>query len=198
MNQGPSQLLRIAREHVDSLPAAATPLDLSALPRQIDHALQAIVLSAAAAESAVNLALALPITAMRDHDERRYAAGMLGIVHRANIRQKIRFLLDHRQDFRLTPTERKKVEFLFHCRNAIMHSTPRYREYPATDEHTTGLSPEAVQARDGVLAVLESSSRSSSALGDARACFDTAQLLASRLKQLGASKEAPPSVPGDA
>jgi hypothetical protein len=198
MNQEPSQLLRIASEHIDSLPAVGTPLDLSALPSQIDHALQAIVLSAAAAESAVNLALALPITAMRKHSERRYAAGMLEIVHRANIRQKIEFLLTHREGFALAAAERKQVKFLFDCRNSVVHSTPRYKEYPATDQHTKGLSAEAIEACDGILAVLESGSRSSSTLADARACFDAATLLTIRLKQIGARKNAQPSVPGDA
>lgn len=181
MNQKPSELLRLAHEHVKSLPPAGAPLDPLKLADQIDHALQAIILSAVAAESAVNIALALPITGMRKHQERRYAAGMLKIVHRANIRQKIMFLKDQRPSFSLTSDEEKKVRFLFDRRNAIVHSTPRYKEYPATEENTAGLSPETIEACDGILAVLESGSRSSSLLADALACFDAAHLLSDKL-----------------
>ena len=184
MNQEPSELLRIAREHIDSLPATGSPLDIPNLSPLIDHALQAIILSAAAAESAVNLALALPITAMRDHRERRYAASMLELVHRSNIRQKIELLLDQRQGFTLTAAEKKKVKFLFDCRNQILHSTPQYKEYPASEPHTAGLSPDTIKKCDGILAVIVRSSRNSSTLTDARTCYDTAVLLAGKLRQL--------------
>ena len=184
MNQEPSELLRIAREHIDLLPAQGSPLDIPNLSPLFDHALQAIILSAAAAESAVNLALALPITAMRDHRERRYAAGMLELVHRSNIRQKIELLLNQRLGFTLTSAEKKKVKFLFDCRNEILHSTPRYKEYPASEPHTAGLPPETIKECDGILAVIVRSSRKSSSLDDARTCYDTATLLAGRLRQL--------------
>jgi hypothetical protein len=181
MNQDPLQLLNIASQHIKALPESGFSVNEPKFSTEIDHALQAIILSAIAVEAAVNIALALPITGMRDHTDRRYAASMLKVINRSNIRQKIKLLLDNNPEFNLTPDEKKQAKFLFECRNKIVHSTPEYKEEPATKENTAGMSQQAVEDCGDVVAFITTSSRSSAMLDDARNCFDSAHLLVHKL-----------------
>lgn len=184
MNQDPLQLLNIASQHIKALPELGFSINDPKFSTEIDHALQAIILSAIAVEAAVNIALALPITGMRDHTDRRYAVSMLKIINRSNIRQKIKLLLDNNPELNLTPDEKKQAKLLFECRNKIVHSTPEYKEYPADERNTAGMSQQAIEACNGIVAVITTSSRSTSTIDDARSCFGSARLLVQKLMNI--------------
>jgi len=184
MNQQSSDLLRLASEHVKGLPEGITGLmglSEQQIDAAIDNALQAIILSAAAAESAVNIEVTRPVTCIQPFVFRRFFAELAQQACRGNIREKISFLLRNKVDLSLSNVDKEKIRYLFECRNRIIHSTPEYKEYPATEEQLKGMSPEQIATNSPILSVITISSRSTDIYDQARECFAAAKLLIDRL-----------------
>lgn len=182
MNQEPSQLLRLAEQHAAKLPEVLEGLPKDDVSSSIDHAIQAIVLAAASVESAVNIAMAEPLCCVEPLPARRFYAQMFQLASRSSIRKKCAFLLRNRHGLSITKNEKKELAALFDARNAILHSTPEYREYPVTDDNTRGMSPEMVAACGPVMSVLRTGVRSTDILGTATKACDIARRFLDKLK----------------
>ncbi len=183
MNPHSDTLLTLAREHFNSLPESIASFENEYLTPLVGHALEAIILSAAAVESAVNLEIAPPVTSVHPTKRRPLFAEMAELAYRASVRMKVAFVIKHRQDLQFTKGETKAVHHLFDCRNRIIHPKPEYREYPAESPHTDGLPPEHVEACGSCLSVMSMTGMSSSVINDARSSFEAAEMFLGRLSQ---------------
>lgn len=183
MNQEASQLLRLADDHALLLPSGLTGLSKDEIETAIDHAIQAIILAAAAIEAQVNMTIAEPLCYLAPVEARSYFADMFRQAARAPIREKLEFLLRNRQGLALSKTEKAELQAVFAARNAIMHSTPEYMEYPATEQHTRGLPQEVLESLGGVLSVLKTGSRSTEMFNQARQACRVARRFLEQVKR---------------
>ena len=121
MNQDTKTLLRISRKHVNLSKKSKVQV-------KVDHAIVSIIFSAIAVESALNLAICLPVLRVKNRAQRIYFGTLLTNFFSANIPKKLTFL------FRIYPTLktekelRKNIQDLFTFRNKVVHSTPTYSE----------------------------------------------------------------------
>ena len=181
MNPRPETLLELAREHFDSLPEELSSLDDDYITQLTGHALQAIVLSAAAVESAINLKIALPVTSVTPADQRPYFSDVVEMAYRSSIRNKFAFVIKHTPGLQFSKEEKKAVHALFDSRNNILHPKPEYREYPAESPHTDGMTQEQIEACGGRVSVMSMSTSSTFVIKDARASYMAAYMAVERL-----------------
>ena len=174
MNQDPRDLLRMAKAHVDKLSLSSADLKDLRNAECIDHALQAIILSAAAVESAANFAISMPITRIKPVGLRRFYSQFLRLAMRGSIRDKLTLIVETADNIDWTKDFKRELRALFDARNGIVHSSPEYKEYPAVSPHTDGLSEEAIASLEGVMSVLQVGGRSTTSLETANVCWRTA------------------------
>lgn len=182
MNQEPSQLLRLAEQHVLRVPADIQGISKTLIDEAIDHAIQAIILAAASIESAVNIAIAQPACYIQPLRSRRHFAELVRHASKAPIREKIALLLRHHDGFALTVAQKKQIKELFDTRNRIVHSTPEYEEVPATERNLRGLPPEIATSVGPVLSVLKTGNRSTRIFDRAKIGVAIAHYVVSQLK----------------
>jgi hypothetical protein len=119
----------------------------------LGHAVQAVILSVAAVEAAINLAMALPVTELKPAASRPYFDEIVRMAFRSGIRKRLNFLAKHKSGFELTKDELKGINRLLDLRNEVVHANPEFKEYPAKPPHTKGLSDDFVESLDGTLSV---------------------------------------------
>jgi hypothetical protein len=105
----------------------------------VDHALIAILMSAAAIEAEVNRQMANPIFCVSNLKLRKYFATLMTEYLRMPIHTKIRFLCECLPGLDLDKPTKAKVVELFSFRNGLVHSAPGYNEYPSRPEHFQGM-----------------------------------------------------------
>ncbi len=105
----------------------------------VDHALKAILMSAAAIEAEVNRQMANPIFCISNLKLRKFFATLITEYLRMPIHTKIRFLCECSPGLDIDKETKAKVVALFSFRNGLVHSAPSYNEHPSRPEDFRGM-----------------------------------------------------------
>lgn len=185
--QDSSTLLNIARQQLDIISQKRTgrvPEDLHI----VDHALVAILMSAAAVEAEVNMQMASPVFCIPNLKLRKYFASLITDYLRMPIHTKIKYLTECLPGLTVDKETKQAIVALFVFRNGIVHSAPDYLEYPTRPHDLHGLDAEISAETMPIMSSFSTGIRKTEWLDQAAGHFKTAQCFIESLK--AASKTA--------